>query len=95
MSIDAQNFEEVNKTMENYSRMTTAATCGCRRSNNCFCIILSVIGGLLAFVLGLIVGLTATEALAPYLPAIVAIAIVLAVMFVVFVILRYCKANQC
>lgn len=75
--------------MENYNRMTN---CSCRGNSGCYCIVLSIIGALLSFAIGLIVGLSAFETLTTYFTAIVAIAIVLGVMFIAFFVLYLCQS---
>ena len=76
--------------MENYNR----SVCGCHKTSGCLNIVLSVIGALLSFALGLIIGLSFFETLTTYFTAIVAITIVLAVMLVVFLILKVCTDTQ-
>ncbi|MBQ8605985.1 MAG: hypothetical protein IJ408_04550 [Clostridia bacterium] len=77
--------------MENYNR-----TCPCSYNtvSTCYNVVLSIVGALLAFAIGLIVGLAAFETFTTYFTAIVAIAIALAVMFIVFLVLRFCQPRR-
>ena len=93
-----EKYMEVEK-MNNYcccnTRDSGARSCGNDSGvGRCYTIVLSIIGVLLAFVLGLIIGAALFAVVLVALPAFIAVAVLLAVLFVVFLVLRICNANR-
>lgn len=86
------------KKMNNYCCNTRDCATRCQRdcgnSGRCYTIVLAIIGVLLAFVVGLIIGAALFAIVLLALPAVIAIAVLLAVLFVVFLILRICNSNR-
>ena len=81
-------MEVETEMMDNYN---TSTSCTCQRSLTCLDAVIAIIGALLAFAIGLIVGILTFETLTAAFTAIVIGAILLAVMLVVFIIIRFCN----
>lgn len=64
------------------------------RSRRCYTIVLSIIGVLLAFVMGLIIGAALFAFVLIALPAFIAVAVILAVLFIVFLVVRTCSSDR-
>ena len=65
--------------------------CRCRQTTGCYATVLAIIGILLSFVIGVIVGVMNASVIVEAMPAVIAIAILLGVMFLVFLILKLCN----
>lgn len=84
-------------TATNGSNCEVCNTCnvcrysGCNTALRCYNVVLAIIGVLLAFVVGIIIGALFIDTTGIIFTVFVAIAVILAVMLVVFLILRYCN----
>ena len=74
--------------------MTGCCCRTCPGERNGYTIVLTLLGVLRAFVVGLILGVTYTATLTPALTVLIAAAAGLAVLFVLFLILRYANGRR-
>ncbi len=94
----AEKYMEVER-MNNYcccnTRNSSTQSCGNQScTNRCYTIVLAIIGVLLAFVLGLIIGAALFAVVLIALPAFIAVAALLTVLFIVFLVIRICNSSR-